>query len=400
MNSSSPWFDITNICRPVSARICLLLGFFLIMTSCVSWSSTLSCSRCGKPIQNQSVTAGQLQFHPGCMTCAYCGLPIQGKFTLIGNEPYHPDCHISAKNLVCAYCNKPLKHKWMESDGKKYHPDCFKNHIQLRCGICGKPIEGHYIRDDGAYHEQCYKETKLDRCVVCSRPIEDRHLVDPWGNKAHVDHNGHPVEICGSCGRILSPKGSKGSFRYSDGRTICGVCRETAVTDLKRIGQLTTTVKSLLSTVGIDGFPAAVPLSLVDLDELKDKSGKHYNNSARGITLSMVMMRKDAPAVTSHTIHILEGLPLTEFKAVLAHELLHVWLIENGIDLPDKETEGFCNLGAMLVNQNENTAFSKVLLSQLETNPDPVYGDGYRHMKNKLDLLNWSGLIRELLSGR
>lgn len=397
MISSATSFEIQHLFKKFSAKVCLVLGVFLILTSCMAWSGTLICTRCGKPIIHEYISSGQRYFHPACMACEFCGKPIRGKFTLNGKDLYHPDCHIKAKNLVCDYCSKPLDHNWMESNGKTYHPDCFKQHVQLRCGICGKPIEGNYIRDKGVFHERCYKEIKLDRCAICSLPIEGRHLVDTWGNKAHIEHQGHSVEICGSCGRIMDPKVSKGAFHHKDGRNICGICLETAVNNLKSIDRVTSSVLALFSTVGIDGLPTPIPVSLVDLTQLKLKSGNRFNNSARGFTLSTVKTQNDAPPVIDHSIYILNGLPLTEFKAVLAHELLHVWLIENDIDLPAREMEGFCNLGAMLVDQSEKSAFAQVLLSQLETNPDPVYGAGYRIMKKKLDRFGWEGLIRKLV---
>lgn len=366
-----------------------------------SRATSLLCSRCGEPIAGKYVSAGGLTYHKDCFTCSYCGKSIKGKFSIKDDEPFHPACLLRDQNLVCAHCNKVLATTWVESDGEKYHRACFENHVQLRCGICGKPIHGEYVdHEDGAFHERCYKLTKLPRCAVCSQPVEGPHLMDAWGNKAHTEHGGREVDLCDSCGRIISQQTSKGSSTYSDGRIICGLCRKTAVMHLRSPGKMQRSLTTLLGSVGIGGIPDNIPLKLVNLDSLKQHSGDMFSDSARGFTMTTRYARKNTATRVDHTIFILSGLPLEEFKAVLAHELLHVWLIEHKVDLSHTNTEGFCNLGAMLVNQTENSPFSLNLLRQLENNPDPVYGDGYRTMKERLDRLGWDGLITDLLKNR
>ena len=80
----------------------------------------------------------------------------------------------------------------------------------------------------------------------------------------------------------------------------------------------------------------------------------------------------------------------------MAHELLHVWLLENNIKLTDFETEGFCNLGAALVFQHILSKFSRILQDRLDNSRDYTYGEGYRFMKNKLKNLGWSILLESL----
>ena len=64
------------------------------------------------------------------------------------------------------------------------------------------------------------------------------------------------------------------------------------------------------------------------------------------------------------------GLPKIEFEAVLAHELLHVWINHNKIDLSFEEEEGFCNLGRYLIYNNDQTHFSNIHLKAMEKNQD------------------------------
>ena len=41
-------------------------------------------------------------------------------------------------------------------------------------------------------------------------------------------------------------------------------------------------------------------------------------------------------------------------------------------------TEGLCNLGAYLVLQRIDQEMARMLMKQLETDRDPIYGDGLR----------------------
>lgn len=363
-------------------------------------AENLSCARCGKPITHNYIKSVDFSFHPQCFTCMLCGKPLKDAIVQDGKDMYHPDCHSKAKNLVCEVCGKPLAETWVDVDGKKYHSECYKKNIQIRCGICGKPIEGDYVRDNGVYHESCYKEHKLERCVVCSRPLDGRHIVDAWGNKAHERHGSEDSLQCGSCGRIIAKKSSGGGSRYHDGRLICGICSRTAVHNLDHLKKVSDEIFSLFSSVGIMGIPRGIPVTLVDKDGLKKQSGVGYNESARGFTLSLSKRQNTKTLSRDHTIFILEGLPLLEFKGILAHEYLHVWLSENEIHPSAQATEGFCNLGIMLVNTNDSSALARVLQTELENNPDPIYGKGYRAIKKKLDQKGWEGLIRSFRSSR
>ena len=89
-------------------------------------------------------------------------------------------------------------------------------------------------------------------------------------------------------------------------------------------------------------------------------------------------------------------MPKLEFEALLAHELLHVWLNENKIILSSPSTEGFCNLGSYLIYNNDNTHFSTIHLRAMDTYEDLVYGQGYREMKIYLKKLGWKKLISHL----
>ena len=303
------------------------------------------------------------------------------------------------KEQICAVCNSKIEGPWVLADGKTYHPACFKDKIELRCAICAKPINGVYARDaQGVYHETCFKNTRLARCAICSGSIEGRHVVDVWGQAAHTKHQGKETLICDSCGRIISPA-SRNGFRYSDKRIICGICKASAVTKNATVKKIMNDVSDMLYAVGIGPVSPDIPVSLVDRDTLLKKSHGNDKENTRGFTRSLTRIAGGKTLSFHHRIFILDGLPQVEFKGVLAHEMIHVWLNENKVKMKDWETEGFCNLGIMIVNDGEEgSKFARFLQNQLEQDRDRVYGEGYRLMKNKLDALGWDQLIFWVLS--
>ena len=66
-----------------------------------------------------------------------------------------------------------------------------------------------------------------------------------------------------------------------------------------------------------------------------------------------------------YKIYILSNLHQTEFKSVLAHEFLHVYLFENNYQLSPEIREGFCNLGSELIYENENSKYSMLKIEHV-----------------------------------
>lgn len=381
--------------RNSSGLIAIAIFIFLMLTAAVSvfGDSQLICFSCGDTITGKYVVTNDIQFHKSCFKCSECGKQISGPYNLEGKELYHPNCHKMSKDLVCNHCKKILDDKWIESDGLKYHNTCYKNSVQIRCDICKKPITGNYKKDDeGSYHKPCFNEHKLKKCVVCSQPIHSGYLSDIWGNNSHNKHNGSEPDLCSSCGRIISQKVSDGGFLLEDSRIICGICTKSSVTRSEQAKQLSSIVKKKLSTKGIT-IPNNIPIHLVNDNQLAEIAADMHTKGTKGLTNSKTVKRKDKIISVKHTIYILHSLPKVEFLGVLAHEYLHVWLNERQIYLTDAETEGFCNLGVLMINSSLSNPLAKNLQFNLENNPDPIYADGYRNMKAQLDTLGWKELL-------
>ncbi len=330
-------------------------------------------------------------YHPQCFLCAQCKKPIDGGYQELKGKYYHPHCYREKTGLFCAKCGKLLEESWVEQQGKKYHAHC----LAIRCHICGQLIVEDYVYDkDGKYHQHCFLNRKAPRCSVCDLPIQGKHMVDSWGNRAHEHHGKQKTEICEYCGRIVSEATSNSGELYRDGRLVCGICKLTAVIGGQRLEGAQARVKKLLAAppASFQDIPHPVPVQLVDLPTLIKLGGSHIFGLSRGFTRSHIIYENNKQIKVEHTIYILYGMPLIQFEAVLAHELLHAWLTAKEIALSEKETEGFCNLGSALVFQAESSPYSRLMVKHLQENPDRIYGDGYRLMNQRLQKLGWQRL--------
>lgn len=355
----------------------------------------MNCKNCKKPIASTYIKVDGDVFHPQCFLCAQCKKQITGSYQEYKGKHYHPQCYKIKVGLLCAKCGKVLEDSWIELEGKKFHPQC----KEIRCQICGHIISEDYVYDqDGKYHQQCFLNRKAPRCHVCDLPIQGQHIIDSWGHQAHVYHGHHKTQLCEYCGRIISEATSNNGVIYSDGRLVCGICQLTAVNDQHKLHNATEQVKNLLATppASFNDIPYPIPIQLVDLPNLKKQGGTKINSDSRGFTRSHILSENKKRIKIEHTIYILYGMPLLQFQAVLAHEMLHAWLTTKDITLPDKEMEGFCNLGSALIFQADSSTYSRLMLERMEKNPDPIYGAGYRLMTQQLKKLGWQKLKANL----
>ena len=232
-------------------------------------------------------------------------------------------------------------------------------------------------------------------CMICLQPLNGEISMDVWGNTFHSKHEKEGV-FCNSCSRIISQGVTQGGYVYSDGRHLCSLCKITAVNNDSSIQTSYQAVITQFEEVGIINIVRNIPINLVSLQELNKQAGYMSHAKLKGFTIIDPMIRKANQSVNIYEISILFGLPQIEFEAVLAHELLHVWLHQNKIMLSSQLTEGFCNLGSYLIYNNDNTHFSTIHLQAMSSYKNIVYGQGYREMRIQLEKLGWKKLISDL----
>jgi hypothetical protein len=307
------------------------------------------CARCGIFIKGDGVSKEGKYYHKECLECAYCGAKLTGTIVTYKGKLYHNECNPASGKKICAFCRKPISGSYYDLEGKHYHKDCYHKHVEKICSVCGNPITGIYTVDD-------------------------------WGNCAHVMHGAEKTKHCDTCGRIIagSPK------QIGNNAVLCSVCATSSVTTSTQVESCRTKVLSMFKSFGIKGVPEDIPIKLKNKDLMEGAEGHIlYSKSGSGI-------------FSNFRIEITYSLPMDHFLGVLAHELLHSWLVLYGREVTDEECEGFCNLGCAWVYQKINTDLSKYLLKQMYKSEDTIYGDGYRLQKERFEKLGWEGLLESL----
>ena len=302
---------------------------------------------------------------------------------------------LQSADLSCNYCSKSISGKYVILDGKSYHENCYRTHLQPRCDHCGKPIEGKYtILDDSKYHDHCYINNIIPKCSICDQPLQGKYYTDGWGNSFHASHTSELPE-CNTCGRLICEALTQGGFELSDGRYLCAICNETAVEGDFLMASSLSYVRGLLASNGIDNLPHDIPITLVDRHELK-RLASSYSDAMNGFTQQNIQTRGGKVISKSSHIYLLDNLPLTMFKAVLAHELMHVYLFGRDLDLRSDICEGFCNLGSELVYKDIPSEYARFRLQNMQDDQDPDYGYGYRKMSRLLEQRGWRYLLATL----
>ena len=199
-------------------------------------------------------------------------------------------------------------------------------------------------------------------------------MVDAWNQVMCAVHK---VELCSSCGRFVKPT----DLHLADGRSLCSLCRPSIVSAQPHIEWVEKRVRPILAKYGIGDLPANIPIKIVTPAEMASvKDGNQIVLGQHGLTKTIVSMGLCSKQF-NHTIYILDNTPKIRFAGVLAHEMLHVWLNEKDASLSPMHTEGFCNMGSFVVYKEIANEISLHMIAQMEKNPNPVYGDGFRSVR-------------------
>jgi len=132
------------------------------------------------------------------------------------------------------------------------------------------------------------------------------------------------------------------------------------------------------------------------MDEL-DRIATIRLGNVRGYTHYSVNTMDGKKIKEEFHIYVLSNLHELAFRAVLAHEFLHVYLFQNEYDLRSDLREGFCNLGSQLMLKKDNSVLSNYLLDSMYESDDPDYGKGFIKMNSMLEKKGWNKLLKYLI---
>ena len=353
------------------------------------------CYRCKLPIQIFEIEAFGRYWHKDCFFCDHCHLPI-----IISNSIYRDGFLLHVHCLPRERVSSDSLPDWLRSQTNQ--PATILNSSKtnayqsiftyIKCGICQKPIgEKYFVRNrENIFHKDCYLGQNDIRCHICNTQVRGKYLLNRWGEIYCYSHEINNPK-CFYCGRPISNAFREGSIPYPDGKYMCNICMKSAINTSDDVLKVMDQVRDILGKSGLlvneKLFPVKLVGQILEVSQLSNQESA-VNGQFRA--------RVDQFGNRSvENIYIIRGEPEIIFKGVLAHELGHAWFFINHIDgLEKRLEEGLCNLLAYLVISSKKNYESLSESQKYFSNPDPIYGTGFRIVEKYLYKYSIGSLMR------
>ena len=235
------------------------------------------------------------------------------------------------------------------------------------------------------------------KCFICENNIVGKYFIDAWNHRICEKHVNNDVVLCSSC-HVFTKKEHVFEYDY----TLCPICSRSAVTTNDSIDIILKSVINKLSRAGFKIDFNTVTIKICDAREMAKVRNSSINIMNKGLTLTEVHSSIGAMIFGAkkfkHNIYMLNHMPKIEFAGILAHELLHVWQTQNGINLSSKLTEGLCNMGSYLMYTQLGGTVTEYYIKALFENTDPIYGDGFKYVYAKYEEIGWDGIKQKALN--
>ena len=268
-----------------------------------------------------------------------------------------------------------------------------------KCGNAIRPGQRYLVSNGKTYcSRKCYIQT-LPECTICRRrsfnggiyASDDSYFACPDCMK---------LPRCFSC-QIPVREGAE----LSGGRVICPVCARTSISSLQQAQSIFNEVRNTMRfSLGIV-TKHPIRFSLTDIETLHRLSGGksdqmveqglfRYNVDVERVTTRDYLGRKVGEKIYKKNetieIFVLDYLPRTRMEYVMAHELAHDWMTAfyPGIR-EDWIKEGVAEYLAWRYNQYKKR---HDLNHRIERNTDPVYGEGFRRIRDMVNKRGFKGL--------
>jgi len=341
----------------------------------------MECSRCGKPLNGKRRRSIGIQnFHLPCFRCAGCGKSLREQRAHIRDQLLWCEKDYGRRfSEICCFCHQPVTGELVTAGGKSYH----RKH--LKCNACGKLVESSHAEVNGQVYckdEKCYGKARI-LCEVCGKVLPSKHRMTPRGNRlcsSHVD-----VVPCSSCGK---PAWTQKSWK-PESITLCPVCQETSV----ETGQaLKVCVRKVCRGMERLGFPVGARTVKASLSA-EEGIRRHMVTLTDKLPSALVVGKSDG----SQEILVLAGLSDEHTMALLSHELFHIWLIRKRIQVEEPVLlEGLCEYMQWLwLRRRHHKEDARYRCKLLETNPDEIYGGGFRNCRSAVQLTGSFGCLIE-----
>ncbi|NQZ71007.1 MAG: hypothetical protein HRT89_23395 [Lentisphaeria bacterium] len=299
----------------------------------------------------------------------------------------------------CDACDRTIKGRYVTAGNKTYcNRTCF-NKTLPKCKYCKKTLTCKFYRenDGSALCQRCHKK-KMPTCMHCSKKVTawvttaGNILCKPCSKKTRCDECHLP---------------SKKMRTLRDGRHVCGTCEKVAIYDLQRAIIVYKRARKELKAM--TGYQTAKSPRLVMCyrDELMKKLNStrkldtthgmvrgyyHYAERIEQTSIAGKVIKEKKEIKKS--IYVLRGMTKQHLILTCIHEHMHDVIrmkFTRLEDVPLWVNEGICQYISAILARDYSM---KKELVEIETQADPVYGDGYRYFRKRLGANNWKGLVK------
>jgi hypothetical protein len=385
-------------------------------------SSSTGCQGCGKTIHGRYLIVKEgTKYHPQCFCCFGCGQPLESKY--ISRESGSRSG--STGEEVMEY----------------YHERCYEELFSKKCDICSKNLIGeyrthsffrglqNYCREHDGQTRQCFscalKEPMGDQFpslpdgrVICWRCIDTVVVDSDEARPLYLEAVNFmetildlPIPKFMREVPVLAVDLSSLNEQNNLKATTCGSVHPNCPSDSNRFGNAGTfsgsTTRGLtLTTVSTVRYISHDNLLWGDFfRHSRNHETTDQQSNGRSLNFPTVHLERrcDVTAVL-----VLCGLPRDLTTSILAHEAMHVWCKLREVrgkpapllDLPPPVEEGLCQYVAYRyldhlqeINESKTRNETAMVASapqswqeklipyfkfQIEGDPSPVYGDGFR----------------------
>lgn len=264
---------------------------------------------------------------------------------------------------LCAECSLPIgRNNYFKMNNQIF---CSKKCVQARqkkllpkCSICKKSTQ-RFWQTAHSGERRCDACKNLPRCSFCADHVIEKN----------------------------------------NGRLLCARCARTAIRTPEKAHPIFLALrKRLKNSFGI-GTDHHIHFSLVSQKEMRRRKGSPLDTNQTGLFLHRTQMRSEHKynrrtgrtisrkvTLTGETfsICILAALPPPVYRHTVIHELTHDWMSQFCPHIEDlKIKEGVCEYVAWLFLKydREKLFLSFLECTNIEQNPDPVYGGGFRMIR-------------------
>jgi len=200
---------------------------------------------------------------------------------------------------------------------------------------------------------------RLPRCASCGRLMTLNGFVTANGELVCGRHGEDRLAVC--CGLPADPA-------LGTDWLLCRRCGVTAVRTQRDVKRVLPPIAARIRALSIR-TTTPVQVRLVARDELRGRLDGI--GTVHGLT---VVAGRDVV-----DLMVARDLPLVRFGVVVAHEVMHAYLAQQGFgELPQPVEEGLCELLAHAWLKDQPGRPAEWERRRLVNNPDPVYGDGFR----------------------